>query len=168
MFKKNTAIGCLGLILLPIIPFYWVIKGYSGNKKKLGIILYTSAFIAFSSLGYQFYTASNELKPMIEQASSEGFNFSLKSISTSDGNKYYTIVSNTVYKPLNKYSSVEELLKIIIEEKVKTLSGFYPSELDKGIIIKIAIPTESGFIAVFEVTGPNSIGKSYVLNPDDL
>jgi hypothetical protein len=168
MFKKHTAIGCLGLVLLPIVPFVWVFKGYSGNKRKAGAILYGSAIVASSLIGYQWVSASKALEPFIESSQTEGIELSLTQIGTTNGKKYYTVSSTGIYTPTRDYASVEEMLKIIMEERVDKISKFYPTNLEKGTIIRVAIPTQSGFIAVFEITGPNKIEKSYVSSYDDL
>ncbi len=168
MFKKNTAIGCLGLIFLPIMPFIWIFKGYSGNKKKAGIILFASAIIAFGLIGFEWYTAKSELKPFIEQSSVDGINFSLKSISSSGSGKTYTLISDGVYEPQEEYNSVDKMLEIIYKEKISNLTKYFPSELSEGTVIAIAIPTKSGFVAVYEISGPNQLKKSYVSSYDDL
>ncbi len=168
MFKKDTATGCLGLLLIPIVPFIWVFKGYSGNKKKAGTILYGSAIFAFSIIGYQWFSASSELKPFQDASLNEGIDFSLKSISTVGREKYYTVVAANVYDPNSEYASVDEMLSLIRDEKIESIAEFYPPNLADGTIIKVALPTSSGFVAVFEITGPNEIRKSYVTTYDNL
>ena len=168
MFKKHTAIGCLGLLLLPILPFIWVFKGYSGNKKVAASILYGSAIISFSIIGYQWHSASQTIQPFLEASSSSGIEFTLKQIGTSNGKKYVTVISSVVYQPTNTYASVEEMLEVIQKEKIESLAQFYPDSLEQGSIIKIAIPTESGFIAVYEIDEPGNVSKSYTTTYDDL
>ncbi|MDF7802167.1 hypothetical protein P4C99_22030 [Pontiellaceae bacterium B1224] len=168
MFKKHTAIGCIGLLLLPILPFVWVFKGYSGNKKVTASILYGSAILSFSIIGYQWHSASKTIQPFIEASSSSGIDFSVRQIGTSNGQKYITVISDTVYEPTNAYASVEEMLEVIQKEKIESIAEFYPDSLEKGSIIKIALHTKSGFIAVFEVDEPGNISKCYTTTYDEL
>ncbi len=109
MFRRHTALGCLGLILLPVIPFAWVIKGYSGSKRKVGALLYGSAVVAIALFAYEWRSASKHLEPFAEASSAEGVELSLKSIRTHNGATSYTVVSRTAYEPGEPYASVDEM-----------------------------------------------------------
>ncbi len=57
---------------------------------------------------------------------------------------------------------------MIREELIDSLSAYYPEGMEDGTVIRVALPTTSGFVAVFELTGPNEIGRSYITSHDDL
>ncbi len=167
IFKKKTALGCLGLILLPIIPLIWVFKGYSGNKKIMGSLLYGSALFAITGIGVTWASASADLKTFIESAKKEGLELHLTSINSRGGEMSYVVAYRGIYVPEEAFASVDEMLALIQKEKANTLAAHYPEALTDEIVV-LAIPTESGFIAMYEIDAINSIRKSYISGLDDF
>ncbi len=167
MFKRHTALGCVGLLTLPILPFYWVVRGYSGNRRIAGTILYASAVLASLLIGGQWYSASTQLSPFFDVSKEKGVPMRLNQIGTARGKKYYTVVSRVVYEPNGSYASVEEMLSVIESELIEALIPHVPEDLKEGVLLRIAIPTPSGFVAVYEVSG-QTVLKRYTASMDSL
>lgn len=135
----------------------------------MATVLFFSAIVGFSIIGYFWVSASKELKPFIYAAYDEDLPLALRGVAPHGiNNLSYIVLSSDVYEPLGSYASTEEMLSLIRDEKVDLISSFYPNTLKEGTIIELRILTNSGFVAVFEIKGPRQIEKSYTRPIDDL
>jgi hypothetical protein len=171
MFRKRTAIGCLGLFLFAILPFIWVLKWYSGRRRVVGPVLYLSAITAIICFCIGWRSATQDLKPFFQAAAEEsGLRCSLKAISVKGGMKRLVVVCVPVKDVEIEYSNVDDMVKRYRERFVESLTNDYPQALIDGskAAIIVAIPTPSGFYACYQIESPGHITKAWHDSGEDL
>ena len=172
MFKKNTAIGCLGLLLLPLLPFIWVLKWYSGNRKLMIPLLYGSFLVFVLMFAIGWTNASAEVQPFIDAAKQKvAIECSLKSIQFKEGEHRVVLVAQVPdhFSP-DEYSSVEDMMMLYKEKYIDPIAGSYPEtykQTDQKVII-VAIPTPSGFTACYRIVSPGEMKEMWTATGDDI
>ena len=158
MLRQNTAIGCFGIILFPILPFIWVLTRYKGNRKVVAPALFLSALIAFGGIYLQFQRTKIVLANFIAAAEENGLDCELKKFGNSNGSSYYKIACFETNPLPQNYANVEGLVKIYKKEFADPLAPQYVKKVreeDRHNLI-LAIYTPSGF-AVCNKINPDGI-----------
>jgi hypothetical protein len=160
MFRQKTGMGCLGLILFPILPFIWVFTRYSGNKKVIAPILIISAVIAFGGGFYQFNKSNSALGPFYQIAKkTKGLDCSLQSIGNSGGTSRYTISCFEEIPLPENYKDVDGMVRMYEKDIAEPLAIEYfntVSEEARHNLI-LAIYTPSGFAVCSKITPNGSL-----------
>lgn len=162
MFRQKTGMGCLGLILFPIIPFIWVLTRYSGNKKLVAPILIISAVVAFGGGFYQWSKSSSELAPFFEIAKkTKGLDCSLQSIGNTNGKSRYTVSCFEISPLPETYKDVSGMALMYEKEISVPLASEYSKSVSDKVRhnLILAIYTPSGFAVCSEIS-PNGIVQS--------
>ncbi|MFC1498889.1 hypothetical protein ACFLS1_10535 [Verrucomicrobiota bacterium] len=171
MFRKRTAIGCLGLVLFAVLPFIWVLKWYSGRRSVVCPVLYVSAIVAVVCFSIGWRSAAQDLNPFFHAASEEsGLRCSLQSIGFKGGMKQVVVVSVPIDDVTIEYANVDDMVQGYRERFVDSLTNDYPQALIDGskAAIILAIPTPSGFYACYRIESPGKITKAWHDSGEDL
>lgn len=167
IFKKTTALGCLGLILFPILPLIWVFTGYSGRKWIAAPILYGS-LVTFSTIAViEWFEAEERLEGFIASEPAQRLELKLTGVGIHNNQLRYTLRSGIIYTPETAYTSVETLLVAVEEEIIYDLAQLYPDTLKPDTILSLEIKTSGDFIVVYEISGPGVVSESYVTTEDE-
>jgi hypothetical protein len=172
MFKKNTAIGCLGLFLLPIFPFIWVLKWYSGKRKIMIPLLYGSFLIFILTFVTGWNNTSAELQPFIASAKRvTSIECSLNSIQFQNGESRIVLMAQVPkHFTIKDYDNIEEMVQLYKGKYIDPIAGAYPEiykQTNQKVII-IAIPTPSGFTACYRIVSPGTVEKAWASTGDDI
>ncbi len=171
MFRKKMALGCLGLILFPIMPFIWVVKWYSGKRKIVAPVLYISAILGISLLTIQWQKASGDLEVFIEEAEKRvGLKCIFNGIKVEEEALLYTLIGIPTKKHEIIYTDVNDMVdqyqKHYIDPMLSDFSELYPEQNEENIAI--GIPTPSGFYACYKITHPGTVVKRWHGSEDSL
>jgi hypothetical protein len=170
MLRQNTAIGCLGIILFPLLPFICVLTRYKGNRKIVAPALFLSALIAFGGAYFQFQRSKTAIAEFIASTEVNGLNCKLKNYGSSNGASYYKIICFEKNPIPQNYANVEGLVKLYKEEFVDSLAPQYliaVREQDRHDLI-LAIYTPSGFAVCNKINPDGIIIQSWYSGTEEL
>ena len=164
MFKRKTWLGFLGLFLFPF-TFYHLFKNYTGNRKRMGLMLVVSVSFPLLYMQYESGVGNKELSPFFNKAREHNSMECVKTstLSSNAGVTFYHVWCSP--KNINdvKYTSESELISgykeaFIVPALVSYKDTFGLVE-DKGIILGIVSP--SNLYACYKIENPGEIVESW-------
>ncbi len=150
MFRKNAALGFLGIFLLPLVPFIWVIKWYSGKRLLVGSALYLSAAVSWIALSLAWDVAAEDLEPFIRLTKLEAsLDCHMTATGSGGGHTYYQLLCTSNKIKEIRFSSSEDMIKQYSDQLVapltaiygRTMTGANPPHLVVGIVSPVGLVT---------------------------
>jgi hypothetical protein len=168
---KSAPLGCLTLILLPIMPFILVWTSFTGNKKLMIPLLYVSGIFGFSTTAYELADAKEQMAPFVENIKSEvNIDCEFLSVGTSSSGKEYTL--GCIYSGPDKfeYKNIDELVEIYRTNFILKIAPFFPqlnNEVDDNSIV-IGFYNESKINLCYRLKPSGEVTDSWYSGADDL
>ena len=166
MFKKKVSRGFCGLFFFPL-TYYHSIKHYSGNKKLVATLLWTSSLIVLVIRIITIYQANEDLKPFNSALSAQlNMNCKIKndiSFDADRGIRRYLIVCTP---PKTDNSSYKDVYDMVRDYQIKYIEQILPTykdtthlSQDRAVIIGILSPFK--VYACFEISSTGVIVNSW-------
>jgi len=169
--KKSTPLGCLTLLMLPIMPFILVWTTYTGNKKVMGPLLYLTAIIGFSYAAITLSQAREDLEPFLKSVSQElDLKCHLSSVGSKNGLREYTL--GCVYGGADKieFKNIEELVEIhrstLAIEAVKYYPKIIKANEDSSIVL--GVRNKGGITTCFRLRPSGDVSESWYSGAEEL
>ena len=168
---KSAPLGCLTLILLPIMPFILVWTTFTGNKKLMIPLLYVSGILGFSITGFELAEAQEQMAPFVENIKHEtNVDCEFISVGTSSSGKEFTL--GCIYSGSDKfeYKNVDELLEIYRSTFAIKIAPLFPkldNNTDDNSIV-LGFYNESQINLCFRLKPSGDISESWYSGADDL
>lgn len=168
---KSAPLGCLTLILLPIMPFILVWTSFTGNKKLMIPLLYVSGIVGFSTTAYELADAKEQMAPFVENIKSEvNIDCEFLSVSTSSSGKEYTL--GCIYSGSDKfeYKNIDELVEIYRTNFILKIAPLFPqlnNKVDDNSIV-LGFYNESKINLCYRLKSSGEITDSWYSGADDL
>lgn len=126
MFRKNAALGFLGLVLLPIVPFIWVLKWYGGRRWRVGSALYLSAAVAFAAMTMGWDDAADSVQPFVRAAKQEvALDCQFNATGTGGGHTYHRLLCSSDKVKQIQFSSSDDMAQQYNAQLVAPLVAIY-------------------------------------------
>jgi len=169
MFRKNAALGFLGLVLLPIVPFIWVLKGYSGRRWRVAPALYLSAALSWVALTLGWSSAADALAPFLLAAQTQaGLQCELTATGSGGGHSYYRVLCSSDKVAQIRFVSSDDMAQQYNTQLVVPLVAIYRNTLPgpdaPHLIVGIASPAGMVSCHRLDATG---VQKVWVTGTDD-
>lgn len=164
MFKKKTWLGFLGLFLFPF-TFYHLYKNYTGNRKRMGVMLTVAISLPLLYMQYESGVGNKELSPFFQQVRDEGSMECMKNstLSSNAGITFYHVWCSPENIDDIKYVSETELVtkykEVFVVPALESYKKTFGLIEDKGIILGIASPSK--LYACYKIENPGEIVKSW-------
>ena len=169
--KKSTPLGCLTLFMLPIMPFIMVWTTYSGNKKVMIPLLYSTAIVGFSVLALTLSQAKEDLDPFFKSVQQElDLKCILNSVGSKNGLREYTLECGYGGADKIEFKSIEELVEVHRSVIAVEAAKFYPEVLkaNQDSAIVIGIRNKGGFSTCFRIRPTGDVADAWYSGAEEL
>jgi len=157
--------------MLPIMPFVLVWTIYSGNKKVMIPLLYSTAIVGFSIMTLVLKQAKGDLDPFIKAVHRDlDLNCGLNSVGSRSGLREYMLECSYVGADQIEFKSIEDLVEVHKRKLAIKAGKYYPEVLkeNESSAIVIGIRSNGGITTCYRLRPSGEVSDSWYSGAEEL